>query len=237
MTVPLGQLDLTALEGVLPAVQRRRVKPIKPVKRWAVFHDDIEVGRWREILMHIWGPGPKLTWICFHPDLANSNILDLPTDRMMRWTYQLGYDGFLVAAIYPLRPLTRLSPKGAVAWRNNHPGAGPIMAEAATKAGQHSARHHCTDVVVATGQMFGETERQDFEEWIESFRIARRRHRTNWLCLGVNKFGWPNAPALHGTTSPGKEIVLKPWKLPINNSYRRYSYGKKKPAVNADGTA
>jgi hypothetical protein len=211
-------LDLLAEQGVtVPSDMPARLTPVKPIIRHAAFGDS-ESGRWRKVLLHRWGSGPCLFWLCYCPDKSTALTNDLAVKRIITWTYRNHYAGFVVASLYPALVDTRAQ---ARAWRRNEPGTLSVLIEAAHYAGQQAKRNQCTDIVIATGPLVDPLERVDLSEWLETFRASRGPRKTRWLCAGTTETGWPIPPAGHGRSTPPLDVQLVPWRQPVEPPERK----------------
>lgn len=222
----------------LPPVVRSRDRPVKPVMRHVVFHgggmrrwrddneeprwDDSDMTRWRELLIHTWGSGPKLCWVTYNADPSTADVSNLAVKRMIRWSYRLGYGGLMIVSLYPVM----MPDRGHVqVWRASGPNMWNLVVNAATLAGVASKNTHCTDIVVATGPLT-DAEVSDFDDWLAWFRTARKRRKTRWYCIGCTDEGWPLPPAGRGRTAPPEHVTLQRWQtFPIT---REVQYGTAK---------
>jgi hypothetical protein len=212
-------LDLLAEQGVaVPSDRPARLVPVQPIIRHAAFADSA-TGRWRKILGHRWGAGPSLLWLCYCPDKSTALANDLAVKRIITWTYRNHYAGFLVASLYPVTVDTRAQ---ARAWRHTQPNTQELVREGAAFAAEQARRHQCNDVVVATGPL-DPAEREDLDDWVETFRALRRWRKIRWLCIGTTETGWPIPPAGHGRSTPPLDVQLVPWRQPVETRERKAS--------------
>lgn len=196
----------------------RREYPSKPIVRHVHFHAMFkDPPLVRIALIRTWNTGRHLFWLTHHAGQADAKVDDKATKRMIGWSYQAGYAGIVVGAIYPVVARTRTA---ATVWHteitgdlgrghvNNHGETNTATLSAANWAN----KMRCRDAVMATGALTNR-EDEDLGTWLAIFREHAYQVR-NWLCIGRDKDGWPLSPTSPTRPPLPDRLALEPWSSP-----------------------
>lgn len=188
---------------------RLRAAPPHPVIRAAAYSPDEQL---RYTHSRIWGSRPKLLWVTYHPhesDIATGSRL---VQRVTRWSYRAGYDGFVIVSLYPLLAPTLAAVKR---WRGDPAQAAELaIVTAATMARAAVLEMRCQDAVMATGAL-NPGEADDLEAWLRMFQGERGPSPIRrWWCIGITERDWPLAPARAGAKAVQDDTPLKRWQFP-----------------------
>lgn len=188
---------------------RLRTAPPHPIIRAAVYSPDEQM---RYAHSRIWGSRPKLLWVTYHPHDSDTETGSRLVQRVTRWTYRAGYDGFVVVSLYPLLAPTLTAIKR---WRGvSATAAEPAIATAAAMARAAAREMRCQDAVMATGALTP-GEARDLETWLRVFQGERGPSPIRrWWCIGITERSWPLAPARAGAKAVEDETPFIRWQFP-----------------------
>jgi hypothetical protein len=148
---------------------------------------------------------PMIYWLLLRP----TGHRDTNTKRIVSWSYRLGFGGCFVGALYPLLYPSRLA---LDVWRLAETTEADEIQGEVMRSADHATficrKFAIRRLVLVTGHL-DVPARQDFERWIQTFRVPLRFH-----CVGLTEFGWPEAPAVPGRSRLPDTVDLHRWRFP-----------------------
>ena len=184
---------------------RRQLMPAKPVYQLATdVSASNETPALRLSLGQIWSAQTKpLCWLLYRPAVVS----DRAAQRIVAWSYALGYGGAIAVSLYPLAvPLPALH-----AYQGDHADMSPFVYQSAEHAIALTRRFRLTHAVLATGHL-DPAGAQDLYDWLRFYRD--KIPTTRFQCLGNTPFGWPAAPAVMGRRALEPPHRLMNWWFP-----------------------
>lgn len=203
------QLDL---EGSADVPRRpSRKMPAKPFITREFLTDDDDQCRG---VVRQWTPMPRgrvLTWLMLAPRRYSDVTKDEVIIRLTRWSYRLGFGGFLAVSLYPIRVRSLLELDAWAEDLGDQLRREKVLEHIRFTAGLAN-EHDSKTLVLATGPLTEDWQIADFRafgDYWDAHAINRRR----WRCIGVNEHGWPLAPVSRGRAPPADDADLEPWKM------------------------
>lgn len=197
--------------GEVPA-KRRHKTPRRPIGGEAEVH--LQAGqRFRYWLIRRWMVSePVVLWVLLHAGSADAQTNDSITERLIGWSYRLGFGGMLVAQLYPLCTTSEAKLRAWRAIAHGSPyqeGGWHHVTAAAEAAREMAGRLHCRTRIAAWGQL-DSVGREDLDAWCDIFGAKPPN-----LCLGTSDTGDPLHPSVRGSRRIPDDATLVPFRYPL----------------------